>query len=422
MKVLHTSDWHLGIEFNEQNRDQEFKQFLAWLIQKVREENVEVLLIAGDVFDTYHPSVTAQTLYYNFLRDLNKETNCRHVVIISGNHDSIPYLNAAKNILYDINVHIVSGKAEKLEDEVLLLKDEKEQPQLIVCAVPYIRRGDINIDNKNLSVEEENTEFLRAYGQHYTDIKQIAEARRAEFSQEIPVIYMGHMYIFGSHICDKEHESIIGNLEGIKNLDIEDSADYVALGHLHMPQTVLRKENWRYSGSPLHFSKSEIKGGSSTQSLKSVVLIDFEGRRPKNIEQVEIPAFQDIRILRSSDSDELKLALKELTKEKHSVWVFIDYSGEYKVGSDLFGELKELVSGTQVKILTFKDEEWNKLASQAYSLQSEKRVEEIGTAEILKQFIDKEASNESDELKSWMEQTCLELFEELKNNRRSLEA
>ncbi len=421
MKILHTSDWHLGIEFNEQNRDQEFKQFLAWLIDKIKEESIEALLIAGDIFDTYHPSVAAQTLYYNFLCDLNKQTTCRHVVITSGNHDSVSYLNAAKNILRDLNVYIISGKPANIEDEVLLLRDAEGQPQLIVCAVPYLRRGDFSIDSKKLSVEEENDEFLGAYSRHYTDIKQIAEARRAELEKEVPVIYMGHMYICGSHISDKDHESIIGNLEGIKKLDIEDSADYVALGHLHMAQTVFDKENWRYSGSPLHFSKSEIKGGSSGQSLKSVAIIDFEGRKAKNIQLAAVPAFRDIRILQSADSGELKQALRELIQEQHKIWVFIDYSGEYKIGSDLSGELKELVRGTQVKILTFKDEEWNKLAAQSYSLQGEKQVEEIGAADIFKQFIDKEAGNESDELKNWMEQTCLELFEEVKNNRCSLE-
>ena len=421
MKVLHTSDWHLGIEFNERNRDEEFRQFLAWLLEKIKEEGVETLFIAGDIFDTYHPSVAAQTLYYNFLCDLNKQTICHNVVITSGNHDSISYLNAAKNILRDLNVYIVSGKPAQIEDEVLLLKDRDGQPQLIVCAVPYLRRGDLNIDSKKLSIEEENSEFLQAYSRHYVEVKQIAEARRAEFSKEIPVIYMGHMYVSGSCFCDKDHESIIGNLEGIGNLDIEESADYVALGHLHMPQSVLNRENWRYSGSPLHFSKSEIKGGSSKQSLKSVVIVNFEGRKAQNIELAEVPAFRDIRILQSDDAEELKQSLRNFIKENCKIWVFIDYSGKYNVGSNLSSEVQELVRGTQVKILTFKDEEWSKLAIQSYSLQSERQVEEIGAAEIFHQFIDKEAENESDELKNWMEHTCLELFEDIKNNRCSVE-
>ena len=171
----------------------------------------------------------------------------------------------------------------------------------------------------------------------------------------------------------------------------------------------------------MHFSKSEIKGGSSEHSLKSVVIIDFEGRQAKHIELAQVPAFRDIRILQSSDSEELKQSLHDFIKEKRPIWVFIDYSGKYQVGSNLSSELQELVRGTKVKILTFKDEEWSKLALQSYSLQSERQVEEIGAAEIFQQFIDKEAANESDELKSWMEQTCLELFEEVKNNRYSVE-
>ncbi len=421
MKVLHTSDWHLGIEFNEQNRDREFQQFLLWLLKTIKAEGVEVLLIAGDIFDTYHPSVAAQTLYYNFLGDLSKQTSCRHVVIISGNHDSISYLNAAKNILRDLNVYIVSGKPANLEDEVLLLKDPEGQLQLIVCAVPYLRRGDFTIDGKKMSLEEENEAFLRAYSHHYAQVKQIAEARRAEVAQEVPLIYMGHMYMRGSHISDKDHESVIGTLEGIGNLDIKDSADYVALGHLHMAQSVFNRENWRYSGSPLHFSKSEIKGGSSQHSLKSVVIIDFEGRQVQKIELAEVPAFRDIRILQSNDAKELKESLGNLIKEERPIWVFIDYSGEYKVGANLSSELQELVRSTKVKILTFKDEEWSKLAAQSYSLQSERQVEEIGAAEIFQQFIDKEAVNGSDKLKKWMEQTCLDLFEEIKKSRYTID-
>ena len=134
-----------------------------------------------------------------------------------------------------------------------------------------------------------------------------------------------------------------------------------------------------------------------------------------------MPAFRDIRILQSNDAKELKESLGNLIKEERPIWVFIDYSGEYKVGANLSSELQELVRSTKVKILTFKDEEWSKLAAQSYSLQSERQVEEIGAAEIFQQFIDKEAVNGSDKLKKWMEQTCLDLFEEIKKSRYTID-
>ena len=121
MKVLHTSDWHLGRSLYGKKRYEEFSQFLDWVEQTVEREKVEVLLVAGDVFDTATPGNKAQNLYYQFLFRLSKSC-CSHVVIIGGNHDSPSFLNAPKSLLSVLNVHVVGAKTDDIEDEVLVLR------------------------------------------------------------------------------------------------------------------------------------------------------------------------------------------------------------------------------------------------------------------------------------------------------------
>ena len=125
MKILHTSDWHLGQKFINHDRDQEHKLALDWLVQLIIDQNVECLIVAGDIFDTFNPSSGALNLYYDFLEDL-RETNCRYTVIVGGNHDSPSMLNAPRRLLKSMNVHVVGATAvDDISDEIIELRNEK---------------------------------------------------------------------------------------------------------------------------------------------------------------------------------------------------------------------------------------------------------------------------------------------------------
>lgn len=138
MKVLHTSDWHLGQSLYGHKRYEEFKSFLNWLGSLIETEGIMVLLIAGDVFDSSTPSNRAQELYYDFLQKASR-TCCQNIVVIAGNHDSPSFLNAPKRLLRVLDVYVIGQKAETAEGEVLVLYDKKDKPQAVVCAVPYLR-------------------------------------------------------------------------------------------------------------------------------------------------------------------------------------------------------------------------------------------------------------------------------------------
>ncbi|MGM9992062.1 MAG: exonuclease subunit SbcD [Candidatus Bruticola sp.] len=428
MKVLHTSDWHLGIEFYEQDRSSEFKQFLDWLINTIEQERIEVLLIAGDVFDTYHPSAEAMRLYYDFLANLHSRVKQCSVVIISGNHDSAASLNSAKNILERFRVHIVSGKPSNINDELVILKDEEGQPKLLVCAVPYLRRGDINFDSRNLSSAEESQEFLSAYAEHYKAVKKAAEKKLSEMAVDIPIIYMGHLFVLGCQLSDKERALPVGNLEAVHNLGIEDKADYIALGHLHISQKVGGLEKCCYSGSPLHFSKSEIdrpeaknESISSSQSPKSVIKLEFTGKN-LFVTEIKIPVFRDIVILHSSNKDNimklLNTELDEAIKKDAERWVLIDYSGPYETNSNLYDELKKKTVGSKVKILSFQDREFIKKLQESHTLRSNKNFEDIKPEEVFDCLISCKLDSSKQELKNWMKERCLELYYELEHEQK----
>ena len=142
MKVLHTSDWHIGRTLYGRKRYEEFEAFLNWLAETIQQEQVDALLVAGDIFDTSTPSNRAQELYYQFLGCV-AASSCRHVVLIAGNHDSPSFLNAPRELLKALHVHVIGSIPEKREDEVLLLRRADGSPELIVCAVPYLRDRDI---------------------------------------------------------------------------------------------------------------------------------------------------------------------------------------------------------------------------------------------------------------------------------------
>ena len=180
MKILHTSDWHIGRTLYGRKRYEEFDSFLTWLAETIQQNEIDALLVAGDVFDTSAPSNRAQELYYRFLCRV-AASSCRHVVVIAGNHDSPSFLNAPRELLKALNVHVVGSSSESLEDEVLVLRSELNAPELIVCAVPYLRDRDIRVAEAGESVEDKERKLLAGIRSHYAEVA--AFAGNSEFTQ-----------------------------------------------------------------------------------------------------------------------------------------------------------------------------------------------------------------------------------------------
>ena len=159
MKVIHTSDWHLGRSLYGHKRYDESAAFLDWLADLIDEESVDTLLVAGDVFDITTPSNRAQGLYYRFLCRVSASC-CRHIVLIAGNHDSPSFLDAPKELLKALNVYVVGSITDNPEDEVITLFGPENVPEAIVCAVPYLRDRDIRTVEAGEQIEDKNAKLI----------------------------------------------------------------------------------------------------------------------------------------------------------------------------------------------------------------------------------------------------------------------
>ncbi len=350
MRILHTSDWHLGRSLYGRKRYEEFSAFLDWLASIMEEEKVDVLLVAGDVFDTSTPSNRAQELYYRFLCRVGASC-CRHVVIIAGNHDSPSFLNAPRELLRVLNVHVAGSISGNLEEEVIVLWADGK-PGAIVCAVPYLRDKDIRRVEPGETMDDKNAKLLEGLKKHYAAVCAIAEQKRTAFKQtgngDIPIIAMGHLFTSGGKTVEGDgvRELYVGSLVHVGKEVFPGSIDYLALGHLHVPQTVGREEHMRYSGSPIPMGYGEAG------HEKKVVLVDFRNTRPY-IQERPVPCFQ--KLIRIAGSrDEIHARLEVLKKGNSTAWLEIEYTGS-GIPGNLREMLDEAVVGSAMEIRRIKN-------------------------------------------------------------------
>ncbi|MCP3867100.1 MAG: exonuclease subunit SbcD [Gammaproteobacteria bacterium] len=351
MNILHTSDWHLGRSLYGRKRYPEFEGFLNWLIETIQDYQVDVLLVAGDVFDTSTPSNRAQKLYYRFLHRIAAST-CRHVVVIAGNHDSPSFLNAPKELLKALDVHVVGTPSEDPEDEVLVLSDDQGVSELIVCAVPYLRDRDIRVAEAGESIEDKDRKLVEGISRHYAATAALAERKRSALGDEIPILAMGHLFTAGGQTLDGDgvRELYVGSLAHVNGGIFPENLDYLALGHLHVPQKVNKSEVMRYSGSPLPMGFGEAR---QQKSVCLVALARSEGHTETVVDLIDIPVFQKLEQVKG-DWEALSARILELVASGSRAWLEVIYEGEAVIG-DLRQRLDGAVAGSQLEILRVKN-------------------------------------------------------------------
>lgn len=351
MKLLHTSDWHLGRTLHGRRRYGEFEAFLDWLAQTMSEQGTEVLVVAGDIFDTTAPSNRAQQLYYRFLCQV-AASPCRHVVIVAGNHDSPSFLNAPRELLRVLNVHVIGNSAEDPADEVLVLCDAQGAPELIVCAVPYLRDRDIRQAEAGESVADKERKLLEGIRGHYAAVAALAQQQRDALGADIPIVATGHLFTAGGQTIDGDgvRELYVGSLAHITAGIFDPCFDYVALGHLHVPQKVSGSDIIRYSGSPLAMGFGEAR---QQKSLCQVTFDSESGQRRTRVELLDIPTFQRLERL-AGDWPAIAGRLTELGAIGESVWLEVIYQGE-EIITDLRERLDAATADTQLEVLRVKN-------------------------------------------------------------------
>jgi DNA repair protein SbcD/Mre11 len=347
LKLLHTSDWHIGRTLYGRKRYEQFEAFLTWLAETIVQNDIDALLVAGDVFDTSAPSNRAQELYYRFLCRVAASA-CRHVVIIAGNHDSPTFLNAPRELLKVLDVHVVGSSTEPLCGEVLVLRNKQDAPELIVCAVPYLRDRDIRVAEAGESIEDKEQKLIEGIRTHYATVAALAEQKREELGVAIPIVAMGHLFAAGGQIIDGDgvRELYVGSLAHVTAGIFPACFSYLALGHLHVPQKVNDLETIRYSGSPLPMGFGEAK------QQKSVCQVELAGTTA-SVQLIDVPVFQKLERVKG-DWECISGRLLELSATNFEGWLEIVYDG-FEVIGDLRERLDAALSGTQMEILRIKN-------------------------------------------------------------------
>ena len=337
MKIIHTSDWHLGQNFMGKSRIEEHQAFLSWLIDIIKTKEIEVLLVSGDIFDTGTPPNYALELYYNFLKELSTIKTMIVTIITAGNHDSISTLKAPKQLLEVLNVQVITSGDE--DENVIIPIYKNEDLKSIVCAVPFLRDSVIrdSLEAQTSTQKEKLTNHgIKAYYE-----KCYKKAIELKKDKNIPIIAMGHLTTVGSRSSQSERDIYIGGTIDIGGDYLASMFDYVALGHLHINQ-IVKNNHVRYSGSPIPLSFSESKNS------QKINLISFE-ENDIQIEELNVPLYRKLIVIKGN----FETIKDEFSKiEDKNSWIEVHIQDDNPMYVN--GEIRQLASKLELTLLAVK--------------------------------------------------------------------
>ena len=295
MKILHTSDWHIGKNLHKIDLSDDLGLFFNWMVDQIKSQEIDILLVSGDIFDQANPSQASFQLYYNLLKRL-LPLNIK-MVVTGGNHDSAAALNAPKQILQALDIHVVGGAPKDLKD--LFFRFEKEGETLVVAAVPFLKDKDIRKSVAGESYKDKLDEIKNGLKTYFQKVNEYYESN---YNMD-PLVIMGHMYAHGGEISDAMRDVQIGNQAGIEASIFGENPRYVALGHIHKPYKLSGPLEAHYSGSPIPLSFSE------RSDLKRVNILEFKGGSI-TVKYQSVPSFRKLKLIRGN-FEQVKDSLKD---------------------------------------------------------------------------------------------------------------
>ncbi len=295
MRILHTSDWHLGQHFMGKSRQAEHQALIDWLLEQVDVHAVDAVLIAGDIFDTGAPPSYARELYSHLVVRLHRAGVA--LLLLGGNHDSVATLGESRALLAVLNTTVVGAVGDAADHVVVLPQrgdstggsNSSHGPGCIVCAVPFIRPRDVWQSQAGQSAQDKQQSLQAAIQTYYQAVVDAGRARQAQLQQAlgrvVPLIATGHLTTVGASSNDSVREIYVGSLDAFPTAAFP-PVDYIALGHIHQPQKVGGLHHIRYSGSPIPLGFDEAK------QQKEVLLVDLDATGLANVTPLPVPRFQ----------------------------------------------------------------------------------------------------------------------------------
>jgi exonuclease SbcD len=389
-KIIHTSDWHLGQYFMGKSRQAEHQKFLHWLIETAIEQDVQAIIVAGDIFDTGAPPSYARQLYNQFIVKL--QATGIHLIILGGNHDSVATLGESKELLACLNTHVIPGALSDINNQVITLSNADHEPQAIVCAIPFLRPRDILHSEAGQSGSEKQQSLQQAISDHYQSIFALAQTRQADIKKDsghrVPIIATGHLTTVGAKSSESVRDIYIGSLDAFPSSSFP-AAAYIALGHIHRPQLVGGAAHIRYCGSPIPLSFDELN------NHKTILLVEFNNDQFIAANPIEVPRFQPMHLIKG-DLDKIEAEIKNLATQYDSsqpAWLDIEVSTQDYL-NDLQQRIQTMIEDLPLEVLLLRRERKQTL----HSIESE-------TKETLQELSPKDVFERRLALEDWQDDT-----------------
>lgn len=399
MKVLHTSDWHIGQRLYGKERHEEYTFFFDWLVVTIEQHNVQVLLVSGDVFDVAYPPNNALTLYYTTLLRIHK-LGCQ-VIITGGNHDSVSTLHAPKELLAYIDVTVNATAPDTIADCIVEIK-ENNVVAAVVAAVPFLRDHEIRKAIPGQSHQEKQQALREGIKAYY---QRVADYISENYPANCPVIGMAHLAMGGAVTSDSEREIHIGGLEQLSFSQLPTGFNYWALGHIHKPQRIAKQNHVRYCGSPIQLSFSE------RTNTNQVLLLNSDNKF-QDPEVIPVPQYR--KLLRFSGT--FKTIQNNIAQQtiQPTDWLELHVKEENYLPT-LNSELEELIEEVKkakgCDILKYKITYAVTEINDQYT-NKEQNLQEVTPKQVFSEYINAQGISEVEEL----ENTFSELIDTLNQN------
>ena len=389
MRILHTSDWHLGQHFMGKSRQAEHQALIGWLLVQVDEHSVDAVLVAGDIFDTGTPPSYARGLYSQLVVRLH--TAGVALLLLGGNHDSAAMLGESRELLACLSATVVAtADNPAAQVRVLPLRGGQDEAGCIVCAIPFIRPRDVLQSQAGQSAEDKQQSLQVAIQAHYRSVFNAAGARRTQLEVELgrtlPLIATGHLATVGASTSESVREIYVGTLEAFPTTAFP-PADYIALGHIHQPQQVGGLNHIRYSGAPIPLSFDE----ACQQQEVLLVVLDADGL--KAVTPLPVPRFQALTTV-SGNLAALATAIAAAAVEgsaERPVWLEVTVAEDDYL-ADLPVRIQALAEGLPVEVLRIRRVRGNVAARLA--AEASETLDELNPHEVFARRLKQEEMTE----------------------------
>lgn len=386
MRILHTGDWHLGKNLEGQSRMDEQELFLNDFINIVEENDIDLVIIAGDVYDSSNPPARAEKMFYDTLKKLSKNGE-RLTLIIAGNHDNSERLVAAGPLAMEHGIIMVGtpktvvscgeyGNHKVVSSKEGVVEVEINGEKAVILTVPYPSEKRLN--EVLYGEMDDDEDRLKTYGER---IKTLFDNLKQNYREDTINLAVSHLFAMGSEEGGSERSIQLGGSYIINGSYLPKEAQYIALGHVHKPQVVPgTNKRARYSGSPLHYNKKEINMN------KKCFIIDVKPKEECKISEVEFKVYKPIEIWKC-ESIEDAIEKCEINKDREC-WVYLEIKCDRYIREDEIKKMKDIkkdILEISPKIIDSYDEEV------AVSIQDK------SFDEIFKDFYKKERNVEADE-------------------------